>query len=48
MRIWPARVKRGRAGPKEKAENWEDVEETHEAGKAGRKANAQGEDKAKM
>lgn len=30
-----ARVKRRRAGPEEQAKNWEDTEETHEAGRAG-------------
>jgi len=44
MRIQPAaRVKRGRACPKEQAENWENGEGTHEAG---RDANAPSGDKA--
>jgi hypothetical protein len=46
--IWPARVKRGRTGSKEQAEYWEDVKETHEAGKVGCNANARSEDKVRM
>ena len=37
MSIWSTRVERGRADPEDHAKNWEDVEESHEAGKAGRK-----------
>ena len=40
MRSQCTRVKGGRAGPEEEAENWEDMEETHEAGEVGRNANA--------
>ena len=35
--LFRSRVERGRADPEEHAKNWEDVEESHEAGKAGRK-----------
>ena len=48
MRSWRTRVKRRRAGPEDEAENWEDVEETHEAGKAGRNANAPNGDEARI
>ena len=48
MPIWLARVKRGRASSEEQAENWEDREQTHEAGKAGRDANAQSGDETRI
>ena len=47
MRSWRTRIKRGRAGSGEQAENWEDVEETHKEREAGRNANAQSWDEAK-
>jgi hypothetical protein len=45
MRIWLARVQRGRPRPKEEAENREDEDDTH-VGKAGGNENAQSRDEA--
>ena len=48
VRVRMACIKRGRASPEEKAKNWKDTDQTHEAGKAGRNANAQSRDDVRI
>ena len=48
VRVRMACIKRGRASPEEKAKNWKDTDQTHEAGKAGRNADAQSRDDVRI